>query len=405
MANTLLTIDMLTRECLRLAHEKAAFLGTINRQFDSSWSKEGPTGDTLRIRLPSEYIRRQGSRVMDVQDSEQISTSLVRATQDGVDMRFNSRELALDLDNFSKLHLEPAMAVLISGIEGDVLAGVTKKVWNVAGTAGTALSDLSAVGSARAKLNQGLAPKDGNRYIQMDSVTMGSLVNGLKGLFQDSSQIKEQYREGLIGRTAMADYYENERVWSMSNATSVAITTGTVNGPTLVNGLATITTATAARPNPGMVFTIAGVYAVHPETKQAYSNLQQFTVVTSATASTMQISPTIYISGPHQNVSDASGTKLTSTSNVTSAAITWVGAATTTYVQNLMYHRDAFTFATAELPLMGGAEKCVAKTYDGISLRLWQDPDIRNDELLTRIDILYGYAAIRPQWACRLIGS
>jgi hypothetical protein len=402
VSNTLLTIDKITSEALRLAHEKAAFLGTINRQFDNSWSGEGKTGDTLRIRIPSAYTRRQGSRVMDVQDSTQQSTSLVRATQDGVDMRFNSRELSLDLDNFSKLHLEPAMAVLVSGIESDVLQGVTKKVWNVAGTAGTAPSDLAAVGAARAKLNQSLAPKDGNRFIQMDSVTMGSLVNGLKGLFQDSAQIKEQYREGLVGRTAMADFYENERVWSLTNQTSVAHTSGVLNGPTLANGISTVTTATAGSPTVGAVFTVAGIYAVHPETKTAYSHLQQFTVESKPTASTAVISPAIYISGPLQNVAAASGAQLTSTSNVTSGALTFVGAASTSYVHNLMYHRDAFTFATAELPIMADAAKCVVKTYDGLSIRVWQASDIRNDELLTRIDMLYGYAAIRPQWACRI---
>jgi hypothetical protein len=402
VSNTLLTIDKITSEALRLAHEKAAFLGTINRQFDNSWSGEGKTGDTLRIRIPSAYTRRQGSRVMDVQDSTQQSTSLVRATQDGVDMRFNSRELSLDLDNFSKLHLEPAMAVLVSGIESDVLQGVTKKVWNVAGTAGTAPSDLAAVGAARAKLNQSLAPKDGNRFIQMDSVTMGTLVNGLKGLFQDSQQIKEQYREGMVGRTAMADFYENERVYSHTNQSSVAHTTGTLNGPTLVNGLATVTTATGGLPTVGSVFTVAGIYQCHPETKAAYTALQQFTVTATNSASTMTISPALYISGPRQNVSAANGSQLTSTSNVTSAAITWVGDRTSTYAHNLMYHRDAFTFATAALPIYGAAEKCVVKTFDGISLRVWQDADIRNDELLTRIDILYGFATIRPQWACRI---
>ena len=402
MSNTLLTIDKITSECLRLAHEKATFLGTINRQFDDSWSKEGPTGDTLRIRLPSQYTRRQGSRVMDVQDSEQLSTSLVRATQDGVDMRFNSRELALDLDNFSKLHLEPAMATLVSGVESDVLQGCIKATYNLAGSAGTAPNDLAAVGAARAKLNQYLAPKDGNRAIQMDSVTMGSLVNGLKGLFQDSAQIKEQYREGLVGRTAMADFYENERVFSLTNQTSVAHTSGTLNGPTLVNGLATVTTATAGLPTVGAVFTVAGIYACHPETKTAYSHLQQFTVTATNSASTFTLSPAIYINGPRQNVAAANGTKLTSTSNVTTAAITWVGAASTTYVHNLMYHRDAFTFATAALPLMADAAKCSVKTLDGISMRVWQGSDIRNDELLTRIDMLYGYAAIRPAWACRI---
>jgi hypothetical protein len=191
-------------------------------------------------------------------------------------------------------------------------------------------------------------------------------------------------------------------VFSLTNQTSAAHTTGTLNGPTLVNGLSTVTTATAGSPTIGSVFTIAGVYAVHPETKTAYSHLQQFTVTATNSASTMTISPALYISGPRQNVAAASGAQLTSTSAVTSGALVFVGGATTTYVHNLMYHKDAFTFATAELPIMADASRCVVKTYDGLSIRVWQASDIRNDELLTRIDMLYGYAAIRPQWACRV---
>ena len=94
------------------------------------------------------------------------------------------------------------------------------------------------------------------------------------------------------------------------------------------------------------------------------------------------------------------------TSNTTSTqAITFLGSPNSTYTLGLMYHKDAYTFATAALPLMAASEKCVRRTYDGISLRVWQDSDIRNDELLTRIDILYGYAAIRPAWACRVVGT
>ena len=401
MANTLLTIDMITREALRLAHEKATFLGTINRQFDESFGRsEGKIGDTLRIRLPSQYTRRTGSRVMDVQDSEQLKTTLVVATQDGVDMRFNSRELALDLENFSKLHLEPAMAVLISGIESDVLQGVSKKVWNVAGTANTTISTLAAAGAARAKLNQNLALKDNNRSIQMDSVTMGNMVEGLKGLFQDSPQIKEQYREGLIGRTAMADYYENERVWSMVNTADLTCTLSTY---TIVDGDEDLVVSSWATPNAGMVFTVAGIYDVHPETKAAYSHLKQFVVLAGSTSSVISTYP-IYLTGAKKNVGTAAGADLT-VSTLTSAALTFQGDVSSTYVQSLMYHKDAFTFATADLPLMAGAEKCVRRMYDNLSLRVWQDGDIRNDELLTRIDILYGYAAIRPQWACRMIGA
>lgn len=392
---------MITREALRLAHEKATFLGTINRQFDDSYGNAGAKiGDTLRIRLPSQYTRRSGSRVMDVQDSEQVKTSIVCATQDGVDMRFNSRELALDLDNFSKLHLEPAMAALISNIEADVLVGCTKLTPNVAGTAGTAISTLTAPGAARAKLNQMLAPKDTNRSIQMDSGTMGTLVTGMSSYFNPSSAISEQFREGLVARTSMADYYENERVWSMTNGSDVACNLSTY---TIVDGDTDLNVCSWAAPVTGMVFTIANVYDCHPETKQPLPNLKQHVVLAGSTSTVISTYP-IYLTGAKKNVCTSSGADL-SVSTLTSAALTFVGSASTTYVQSLMYHKDAFAFVTADLPLMANAEKCVRKTYDGLSLRVWQDSDIRNDELLTRIDILYGWAAIRPLWACRMIGS
>lgn len=394
MANSLLTIDMIGNEALRLAHEKASFIGTINRQFDSDFgNNSGKIGDTLRIRLPSQYTRRQGSRVMDVQDSEEQNTTLVTATQDGVDMKFNSRELSLDLQNFSDVHLNPAISSMISGIDSDVYQGCTKLTYNLAGTAGSPPTDLVSTGAARAKLNQNLAPKDGNRCIQMDSVTMGGLVNGLKGLFQDSTQIKEQYREGMVGRTAMADFYENERNWTLTNGADVV---GAINQASFTQGMTTLTIdGMTAAPVVGSVFTIADVYQVHDETKQAFSHLQQFTVTADTTPTTTAISfsPAIYWEGARQNV-DAIP--------VDSAVMTWVGSASTGYAQNLMYHKDAFTFATAELPMMADAAKCVVKTKDGLSVRVWQASDIRNDEMLTRVDMLYGYAAIRPQWASRI---
>lgn len=402
MANTLKFIDMVAREALAIAHEKASFIGTTDLQYDDSYAKSGAKiGQTLRVRNPNKYTRRQGSRVMDVQDQNESTQNITMATQDGVDMRFNSAELTLDTDSpsdvaaFSKRYIEPAMAVLVSGIESDYLAYATKATYNLAGTAGTALTDLTAPGLARAKLNQNLAPKDGNRFVQLDSVTSASMVNGLKGLFQDSAQIKEQYREGMLGRTAMADWYENERVWTLTNGADVA---GTLDTYTVVEGDTDLTvTGFSAAPAVGAVFTLAGVYAVHPETKATLSHLQQF-VVTSATTTVINCSPAIYssASGASQNVSALPST---------TAAVTFVGAVSTSYVQPLMYHKEAFQFVTADLPLMDDAHKCSRRTQDGLSLRVWMASDIRNDELLMRLDILYGMAALRPEWACRMIGA
>ena len=410
MGNTTLTIDMITKEALRLAHEKATFIGTINRQFDDSFgASSGKIGDTLRIRIPSQYTRRSGSRVMDVQDSIQVSTSLVVATQDGVDMRFNSREMALDLDSFSQLHLEPAMASLISNIDSDVLQGCTRATYNWATnlspltssfmTTMTALSSLTAAGNARTRLNQNLAPK-GDRRIQVDSGQMASIVTGVAAYFNPSNAISDQYLEGRVARTSMADYYENERVWSLTNNGDVSCELDTY---TIVNGDTDLTVSAWANPSTGMVFTIAGMFDCHRETKAAYPYLKQHVVLAGSTSTSISTYP-IYITGPRKNVATATGADITP-ANFTSAVLTFVGAATTTYMQPLMYHKDAFTFATGELPLMADAAKCVRRTVDGISLRVWQASDIRNDELLTRIDILSGYAALRPRLAVRMIGA
>lgn len=401
MSNSFKVIDMVTKEALRIAHEKLTFIGTIDRQYDDSFKGTGgKQGQTLRVREPNQYKRRQGSRVMDVQDQNESAQTITVATQDGVDMRFNSAELIQSVntgaafDDLSKNYIEPAVASLVSGIEADFLAYATKATANLVGTAGSAINSLAPMAAARARLNQCLAPKD-SRNVQMDSVTMSTLVSGVPSYFNPASAISKQYLEGSIARTQMADFYENERVWTLQNGADVA---GEINGGTLTSGITSITVdGFTAAPNVGSVFTIESIYEVHPETKAAYPYLKQF-VVTAATTTSISFWPALIYdtTNPKQN---ASGTP------VDNADITFVGALSTNYVQPIMYHKEAFQFITADLPLMDDAQKCMRREKDGLSIRVWLASDIRNDELLMRLDILYGMAALRPQWACRIIGA
>jgi hypothetical protein len=414
MSNSLVTIDMVTREALRIAHESAAFISTTDLQYDDSFAKTGAKiGTALRVRKPNQYTRTQGSRVMDVQDQAEATGTITVATQDHVDMRFNSAELSLSIDEISKRYIEPAVKVLVSGIESDYLAASTKATYNTAGAAGTAITTLLVPGDARAKLNQGLAPKDQNRSVQMGSTTMSTLVNGVAAYFNPSGAISSQYKEGLVARTGMADFYENERIWTMTNGDDVAgeidesAETNFVQGATLVHmdGLGTASTLAV-----GSVFTWEGLYACHPETKARYPHLQQFTVTAIANPSSNDVdvsfSPAIYTTGPKKNVVTSAGAEATWTSTGQDGKdITLIGNASASYPTALMYHKEAFQFVTADLPLMDDAHKCVRRTQDGLSLRVWQASDIRNDELLMRIDILYGFAALRPEWACRMIGA
>jgi hypothetical protein len=399
MANSHKVLDMIANEALAIAHEKATFISTVDRQYDDSFAKTGAhkTGSTLRVRSPNQYTRRQGSRVMDVQDQNEATQTITLATQDGVDMRFNSAELTLDTNNpseverFSKRYIEPAMAVLVSGIDADMLSTFTKDTYNLVGTAGTvvgASGDISALFNARAKMNQFLAPKESRAY-QIDSVTMASIVNGKTGLFHPDGQVKKAFTEGFYGRAAGAEFYENERTYSHTNGSDH--TTVTVNDAAIASGDSTFTTAGASA-TVGTVFTIANVNAVHPETKVSYGVLQQF-VITAISGNDWTVSPSFISSGAKQNI-DALPAN--------SAAITLHGSASTAYRQNIVYHKDAFAFVTADLPIMDDAHKCVRKTMDGLSLRVWMASDIRNDELLVRLDVLYGGKTLRPEWACRI---
>lgn len=412
MANTLSVVDMVAKESQRIAHEKISFIGTVDRQYDDSFKYQagrGPNGQTLRIRKPNMYTRTQGSRVMDVQDTSEATQTITVATQDHVDIRFNSTELMQSVnsgsafDDLSKNYIEPAIATLIAGVEGDFLTYATKATYQVVGTAGTAITTLATPGAARAKLNQQLAPK-GNRSIQMDSVTMGGLVNGMAAYFNPSNALGDQFREGLIARTAMADYYEQEKLWTLPNSSDV---TGSSDAAALVtdggNTIDLHTLLPVATQVVGQVFTIAGVYDCNPETKAAYPHLKQFTI-TAIGATLTTVSPSFILTGARKNMCTSTGANLTAAS-FNAQVITFVGAASTNYVQQLMYHKEAFQFITADLPVMGGSHQCSVKRKDNLSLRVWIDSDIRNDELLCRIDMLYGMAALRPEWACRMIGA
>lgn len=412
MSNTLKVVDLVLKEALRIAHEKLSFIKTTDLSYDKDFQYQpgkGPNGQTIRVRDPNQYTRRQGSRVMNVQDQDESTQNFTAATQDGVDMRFNSAELMQSVnsgsafDDLSRRYIEPAMSVLCSGVEGDYIAYCTKATPQWVGNIGTALTTLEYPGKARAKLNQALAPKE-NRALQIDSVSMAGIVNGAVAYFNPSNAISEQYREGLIARTSMADYYEQEKLWVNTNGDDV--TANTDASALVTDGGSTIdmhTMLAVAKQHVGMQFTIAGVYDVNPETKAAYPHLKQF-VITAIGATTTTVSPPFYLTGAKKNVGSSTGADLATTA-FNAAVLTFAGSASSSYVQSIMYQKEAFQFVTVDLPLMDDAHKCVRMTQEGLSMRCWMGSDIRNDELLMRLDILYGMAALRPQWACRLYGA
>lgn len=397
MANALLTPQMITRKALMILHQKLTFIGSIDRQHDNSFAKTGAKiGDTMKIRLPNRYTYRRG-RVMATQDTVEQYTSLQVATQGGVDMSFTSADLTLSIDDFAERFIEPAMAIVAANMEADALT-MYKDVYQAVGTPGTTPATMRVFTDARARLTNSLAPLS-KRYVHVTPDTQSAMVDALKGLFQSSDEIAEQYREGLMGRTAGFDWYENTLLPYHTNGnkvSSVQVNGAGQTGSTLnIKGVANADTFTK-----GTVFTIANVFEVHPETKVTTNRLQQFVVTADATMSTttgsISISPAITLTGGRQNVS---------ASPADSAALTFVGSASTAYQQNLAHHKDAFTFATVDLEVYPNQVFCARETYEGISMRIWKGTDIINDASPARVDVLYGYVAQRPELAVRVYGG
>lgn len=387
----LLTGTKVTREALRVAHEKLTFIKTTNLSYDDQYAQTGAKqGETLKIRLPNKYVVRTG-KTLSAQATNETSVTLTLATQKGVDMNFSTAELTMELDDFSKRILNPAMSQLGSVLEYDYLSYVTPKVYNSVGTAGTTPATMLAFGQARAKLNQNLTPKDDDRCVQINSDAMASMVNAYAALFHDQSELKRQYLDGFISRNSGFDWYENERIWNLTTGSDH--TTVTVNDTTIADGDTAITIA-GANLKAGTVLTFDGAFAVHPETKQDLGYLQQF-VVTADCTTALTFTPAIYATGANKNVTALPAN---------SAAITLVGSASTTYEQHLAYHKDAFAFVTADLEMPQGVHFGSRENMDGLSIRVVRQYDINNDNIPARLDILHGYEAIRPEWACRITG-
>lgn len=317
---------------------------------------------------------------------------------------FSSADMALKIDDFTRQYVDPAMAVLASYIDNDALQGLTKQVWNLVGTPGTTPNTMLTFGEARAKLNQNLAPKVmKERMIQLESIAMATMSNANKTLFSPESMIGKQYLEGMISQHSGFNWYENERIYVHTNGDDVAGAVDEPSGTNLVEGTSTIhmdalgTTVTV-----GSVFTIADVKAVHPETKVAYQHDQQFVVTAvgsiAGNEGDITFAPAIYTSSSYgkQNVDH-----MPSDGDV----VTFIGSANGVYEQHLAYHKNFATFGTADLPLPKGAvEMCKRINYDGIAMRMIQDYDGKNDDFFCRLDVLYGYAGLYLEHACRITG-
>ena len=373
---------------------------TVNRQYDSSFAQEGAKiGSTLRIRLPDRALVTDGAALQVQDDNEQLTTLTV-ATQKHIGVNFTTAELTMQLDDFAERVLKPRISQLASSIDADV-ANAFQNIYQSVGTPGTTPGTSLVLLQAQQKLNEAAAVMS-PRYATVNPAANAALVEGMKGLFNPVSTISKQFKSGLMGEGILG--YEELNMSQSIKQHTTGTRTGAHTVTTTVSsqGATTIAiTGTGTQTiKKGDVFTIANVYSVNPQTRESTGSLQQFVATADATAAggayTVSVSPAIYTASQALATVDSfpqSG-----------AVVTFLGSASTQYPQNLIYHRDAITFATADLVMPQGVDMASRQVHNGISLRVVRQYDINNDRMPCRVDVLYGYSVIRPQMAVRMWG-
>jgi hypothetical protein len=392
---------MITRKALEILENNLVITRNVNRQYDNSFANQGAKiGTTLRIRLPDRALVTDGA-ALQVQDDNEQFTTLTVSSQKHIGVNFTTAEMTMQLDDFADRVLKPRISQLAASIDADV-ANCFNGIYQSVGTPGTTPSTSFALLQAQQRLNESAAGMN-PRYLTVNPAANAGLIEGMKGLFNPVSTISAQFKNGMFGEgilgfdeLAMSQSIKQFTTGTRSGSHSVTSTVST-QGATTIN----ITGTGTQTLKKGDVFTIGSVFAVNPQTRESTGSLQQFVVTADTAASggaytNVPISPAIY--------TPVSALATVDSFPQSSATVTFLGAASSQFPQNLAYHKDAIAFATADLLMPQGVDMASRQVHNGISLRVVRQYDINNDRMPCRIDVLYGYSVIRPQMAVRLWG-
>jgi hypothetical protein len=411
MSNSLLNNDIITKESLMSLKNHLVFTRGANKEYSEEFAKTGAkVGNVINIRKPTRYEVTEGA-ALNIQGSQDQSIALTLDKHYHVGMAFSEKDRTLSIDKFRERYIEPAMIALANKIDSQFFIDMYKQVYSSVGVphATTLPSTLKGFAFAKAKIASLGGPKGVYSSI-VDPLVEATLIDGQKGLFQSAERIAEQYESGEMGlaggmRFAMSQNVPKHTIGSPVGTPKIA-TTVSANG-TATLALDGITGSITNCYRAGDVIQIANVYAVNPQTKQSTGELAQFVVTADTNSSSgaiasLPISPAIVLSGAFQNVNRAPTDE---------DAVTLFGHATSyagiVCAQNLVYHKSAFAFGSAdfELPTEGVKASRAVDKDAGVSLLMTSQFDINNLRTIHRLDFLGGWKCVYPELAARVVGQ
>jgi len=399
MGNTLLTISYITREALMVLENQLGMAKNIHRGYDDQFKTKGAAkGNTINIRKPVRYLGTLGA-ALGIEDATETSIPLTLTTQFHVGIAFTTADMTLSITDFSKQFLKPAVSAIANKVDFDCTL-LYRAIYNLMGTPGVIPNALSVYLDAQARLDDEAAPLD-DRCNLINPKMNSKIVDALKGLLLPGNKIEKQFNKGRMGEALNMDWVmdQNVRVHTFGPQGGTPQVNGAnqTGSQLITNGW---TAAAANRVKAGDVFTIANVFKVNPQNRQASTDLCQFVATADAASDgagnvTIQISPPITVAGAFQTVDSTPAN---------GAALTLAAAANTKSAQGLMFHESAFALGMADLLLPEGVDRAARVSDDqvGLSIRMVRAYDINSDRLPCRLDVIYGTCVPYPEMATRV---
>lgn len=407
MPNTFSVQQMIAAESAAIIEESCPFLMNINRSRENEFDKMPngfKIGSTVAVNIPGIGSVFDGATLWgggSAEGFQETTRSLTVSSHKHTAISVTAAEAVFKLDasdprrkDYRDRVLKPQLSSLCASIEADLLSQAVKSVPYLVGTAGTVPSSFKTYNQARAKMTRALAPAD-PRWVMYSPDANVELVDAAKGLFNPTAEIAKQFRDSYIGRNSSAEWCEAANLPTITNGNKVASVT--VNGATQTGSTLSIKGLTNGDTfKAGQVFTIDTVFQCHPLTGTAYTQLQQFVITADATATGATVSLSIYPA-----LTPAMPNKTVSVSPADGAALVFVGSASTGYRQNLMWQRDAFTAAFVPPPIVAGTIGYNLNS-NGLRLAVQTGGSITDLSSTTRVDVMYGFLAVRGIHACRV---
>lgn len=423
MANQLLTDQRITFEALDILGNNTCVVPNFYRDLDQEFGKKGAKiGDTIFVRKPQRFIGRDGQAY----SPEGLTDTQVPVTinqQSGVDFEFSSAERFLSIDDFKRRTLNPASISLGNKLDLRAALVAMQNTANLVGTPGTAPGASSTDAmliyrQAGQKIEEMgfpfketrmavITPNMATYYFDFVRPWTGSFTPGVTSRYEKPAT----EMVNALNYDWRVDQNIPTQVIGALGGTP-AVNGANQTGTTLaVNGLSDNINGWA---NVGDNFTIAGVYAVNPQSRQSTGSLQDFVIqsVVNSNGSgqaTFTFLPAIVPSGQFQNVTNAPANgsliNIYHTAAAGQSALAGVNSP-----QGLVWAKQAYAFVSfpgdvadgVDIGMHMAAGRVANDDETGLSLRFIRVYDGYRDQWVSRFDVYYGIAALYMEGGCRV---